>query len=251
LLYIFIEVSPAPRRSSQLLRIWVGHATVVPAGRTIALAGAVLGGILLIIDLHTVPRFYNMLRIFRPSSAMSIGTYVLMIFGFWSLVVPCAQFAGLSWLAAFGGAIASVAGWGMMTYTAALLSSTSTPLWAAAPRLLAVRFAASAMATGAAALVMVAVWSAEGMAVASPLRKIVVLALLVELGAGVFSQQIYQDRSVDQPLRAWPWGLTLLAGVQFAGAALPSRSICSPMEMRVCPLRRPSLRPGVSLAAVC
>ena len=36
------------------------------AGRVIALAGAVLGGILLIVDLHTKRRFYNMLRIFRP-----------------------------------------------------------------------------------------------------------------------------------------------------------------------------------------
>ena len=59
--------------------------TLILCGRAIALAGAILGGILLIIDLHTKHRFYNMLRIFRPTSPMSIGTYVLMSFGFWSL----------------------------------------------------------------------------------------------------------------------------------------------------------------------
>jgi hypothetical protein len=195
---------------------------VVLAGRTIALAGAVLGGILLIIDLHTKRRFYNMLRIFRPTSAMSIGTYVLMSFGFWSLLALCAQLAGWRWLAVAGGAIAGIAGWGMMTYTATLLATTSTPLWAAAPRLLAVRFAASAMATAAAALAIAAVWSADGAALAGPLRKIAVLALIVELGAGMLSQQVYHNRGVDQPLRATPWGPALLIGVRFVGAGLPT-----------------------------
>ena len=40
----------------------------------------------------------------------------------------------------------------MSTYTGALLSATSTPLWAAAPRRIAAAFGASAMASGAAAL---------------------------------------------------------------------------------------------------
>ncbi len=144
-LYIFIGglAGTAQILATAADLVGMRDSAVVPAGRIIALAGAVLGGILLIVDLHTMRRFYNMLRIFRLTSAMSIGTYVLMTFGFWSLVALCAQFAGLRWLAALGGVIASVAGWGMMTYTAALLSSTSTPLWAAAPRLLAVRFAAS------------------------------------------------------------------------------------------------------------
>jgi hypothetical protein len=195
--------------------------TVILAGRAIALAGAVLGGVLLILDLHTKQRFYNMLRIFRPTSAMSIGTYVLMSFGFWSMVALCAQLAGLRWLAVLGGVLASLAGWGMMTYTAALLAATSTPLWAAAPRLLAVRFAASAMATAAAALAMAAVASADGAAIAGPMRKIAMLALMVELGAGLFSQQLYHIRGVDQPLRSPLLGLALIIGVQFVGAALP------------------------------
>jgi protein NrfD len=194
---------------------------VILAGRSVALAGAVLGGVLLILDLHTKRRFYNMLRIFRPTSAMSIGTYVLMSFGFWSLVALCAQLAGLRWLAVLGGVLASLAGWGMMTYTAALLAATSTPLWAAAPRPLALRFAASAMATAAAALAIAAVVSADGAPIAGPVRKIAMLALIVELGAGVFSQQVYHSRGVDQPLRAAFLGLALLLGVQFAGAALP------------------------------
>jgi formate-dependent nitrite reductase membrane component NrfD len=48
-----------------------GGGTIVLVGRVIALAGAALGGILLILDLHTKRRFYNMLRIFRATSAMT------------------------------------------------------------------------------------------------------------------------------------------------------------------------------------
>jgi MFS family permease len=194
---------------------------VILAGRVIALAGMVLGGILLIADLHTWRRFYNMLRIFRPTSSMSIGTYVFMTFGFWSLVALCGQIGGWRWLALLGGVIASIAGWGMMSYTAALLAATSTPLWAAAPRLLAVRFASSAMATGAAALVIAAVWSADSVWLARPLRNIIVLALIVEFCTGVASQRVYQNRDVGHPLRASPWGPIHRVGVQLAGTLLP------------------------------
>src|SRR4029077_16758684 len=55
---------------------------VILVGRVVALPGAIFGGILLIVDLHTKRRFYNMLRIFRATSPMSIGTYMLMSFGF-------------------------------------------------------------------------------------------------------------------------------------------------------------------------
>jgi hypothetical protein len=198
-----------------------GGGTIVLVGRVIALAGAALGGILLILDLHTKRRFYNMLRIFRATSAMSIGTYILMTFGFWSLVALCGQIAGLHRLALLGGVIAGIAGWGMTTYTAALLSATSTPLWAAAPRLLAIRFASSAMAAGAAALAIVAVCSDGGLMLASSLRNIAVLALIIEFGAGVMSQRVYRNRGVDQPLRANPWGPVHLVGVQLAGTVLP------------------------------
>ena len=54
-------------------------------------AGSVVGAALLIIDLHTPTRFYNMLRIFRPTSPMSIGSYVLTSFGALSALLAAAQ----------------------------------------------------------------------------------------------------------------------------------------------------------------
>jgi formate-dependent nitrite reductase membrane component NrfD len=51
---------------------------------------------------------------------------------------------------------AAVLGAAMSTYTGALLGATSTPLWAAAPRLIPALFGSSAMASAAAALSLVA-----------------------------------------------------------------------------------------------
>lgn len=132
---------------------------VVRYGRYIAVAGAAIGAPLLIADLHTPRRFYNMLRIFRPTSAMSIGTYVLLGFGGSSALLAGAQLLrdgrgqqGEGVTSRLLQVPAALLGAAMSTYTGALLGATSTPLWAAAPRLIAALFGASAMASGAAAL---------------------------------------------------------------------------------------------------
>jgi protein NrfD len=136
-------------------------APIVRNGRCIVLGAMVLGGPLLILDLHTPQRWYNVLRIFRKTSPMSIGTWVLISFGTLSAALAAAQFAsdhGHSPGRAMQTAIkllevpAVLAGMAMSTYTGALLSATSTPLWAAAPRRIAALFGASAMASGAATL---------------------------------------------------------------------------------------------------
>src|SRR5687768_6375194 len=54
---------------------------VVSAGRYLALAGALLSPLFLIKDLHTPSRWYNMLRIARATSPMSIGSWTLALFG--------------------------------------------------------------------------------------------------------------------------------------------------------------------------
>src|SRR5437868_3475756 len=63
----------------------------VRAGRYLALAGSLVCPVLLIADLHTPRRWYNMLRIFRPTSAMSIGAWALTVFGSLSGLVAVGQ----------------------------------------------------------------------------------------------------------------------------------------------------------------
>src|SRR3978361_2341534 len=134
-------------------------AGLVRVGRYLALL-APLSAPLLVYDLHTPKRFYNMLRIAKRTSPMSIGTWILMGFSVFAGLSAAAQFVsdrapGLRWMrrvAQVADVPAAVAGAGLSTYTATLLSATSTPLWAAAPRALAVRFGASSVAAGAASL---------------------------------------------------------------------------------------------------
>jgi protein NrfD len=194
-------------------------AGVVLGGRVIALAGAILGGLLLIAELHTKWRFFNMLRIFRPTSPMSIGTYVLMSFGFWSLAALVCGFFGPHWLTLIFGGLAGIAGWFMTTYTGSLLAATSTPMWAAAPRSLAVRFASSAMATAAAALCIIAlVLDARP---AAALGNVALVALIIELIASVVALALYSANGVLGPLRKLPWGAVHLLGAQILGEAVP------------------------------
>src|SRR3546814_11725228 len=49
--------------------------------RAMATAGSAAGAVLLIIDLRSPRRWSNMLRIFRPTSPMSFGRYILTAFG--------------------------------------------------------------------------------------------------------------------------------------------------------------------------
>jgi formate-dependent nitrite reductase membrane component NrfD len=190
-------------------------APVVRNGRYIALGATILGGPLLILDLHTPQRWYNMLRIFRKTSPMSIGTWVLMSFGSLSAVLAAAQFAcdhGHSPGRAGQTAIkllqipAALAGMAMSTYTGALLSATSTPLWAAAPRRIAALFGASAMASGAAALTI-----AEGSSSASEagraLDGIALAASALELFFLLSLRRRFREQGVDGALNETGWCL--------------------------------------------
>lgn len=222
--YIFVGALAAGLQivvtAAELLGV-SGSADVSLIGRAIALGGAILGGTLLIAELHTKQRFYNMLRIFRPTSPMSIGTYVLIGFGFWSLIAFLGQLFAVARLGVVCGCLAAVTGWWMTSYTAALLSATATPLWAAVPKLLAIRFASSAMATGAAAASLIALGVATGSGLVRAFGNISALALLLELAASVAAITIRRRLGVNGPLQETPWGPIYIIGVLAFGNVTP------------------------------
>ncbi|MGQ7793171.1 NrfD/PsrC family molybdoenzyme membrane anchor subunit [Faunimonas sp. B44] len=133
---------------------------MIANARYLAAASTAAGAALLIADLRTPQRWYNMLRIFRPTSPMSIGTYILGAFGGLTGITLLGEVAGgRSGVGRVAGRAAdiaqigaAVAGAGASTYTAALLSATSTPEWSVQPRRLGLKFGLSAAASGAAAL---------------------------------------------------------------------------------------------------
>ncbi|MBV8612990.1 MAG: polysulfide reductase NrfD, partial [Acetobacteraceae bacterium] len=56
----------------------------VARGRYLSLLAPTLGAAMLVGDLHTPKRFYNMLRLFKATSPMSIGSWILVFFGVFS-----------------------------------------------------------------------------------------------------------------------------------------------------------------------
>ncbi len=105
--------------------------------------GGAIGSALLIYDLGRPVRFLNMLRVFRPTSPMSIGSWVL------ALATPLS--AGSAILPRpynrLFGVGAGLLGMPLATYTGVLLASTAVPLWNSARRSLPLLFGASSVAS--------------------------------------------------------------------------------------------------------
>lgn len=137
------------------------YAGVIRNARLLATTAATAGAGLLVVDLKTPRRWFNMLRILRPRSPMSFGTYILSGFAGMSGIAAICGFLEArggrigSWAQRLGDTLqvgAAVTGAGASTYTASLLSATSNPEWASQPRKLGRAFAASSVASAAAAL---------------------------------------------------------------------------------------------------
>ena len=136
--------------------------TLVSAGRYVALLGALASPVLLTADLKTPSRWYNMLRVFRHTSPMSIGSWTLLTFGTSSGLAALGQVGAdvFGWrparaVARLSGVPAALSGGLLAIYTGSLLSATSTPLWAVAYRWLPAMFGLSATVTASAALSLV------------------------------------------------------------------------------------------------
>lgn len=230
-------------------------ASIVRNGRYIALGATVLGGPLLIADLHTPQRWYNMLRIFRKTSPMSIGTWVLMSFGSLSAALAAAQFASdhayfpsraMQTAVKLLEVPAAMVGMAMSTYTGALLSATSTPLWAAAPRRIAALFGASAMASGAAALT-IAEQGRGAPDTGRPLGRIALVASALELFLLLSLRRRFREQGVDGALNETGWGLAYDFGVMALGAGVP---MLHHVESVIEPERAPRRALTISLAVL-
>ncbi len=194
-------------------------------GRYLSLAAPTIGSLLLIWDLHTPKRFYNMFRVAKGTSPMSIGTWILTVFSGFAMATAALQLLAdraprFTWarrLARGTQIPAAIAGAGLGTYTAALLSATSTPLWAAAPRAMAARFGSSSVAAGAAALSLL---EGSGRRRRS-LDALTLAALSAELAATVASHKTYVQRGVDGALEGH-WGQVEKVGATGLGAVLPA-----------------------------
>ncbi len=133
-----------------------GFDGLIRRARWVAAGGAALGSGLLVVDLGKPSRFANMLRVFRPTSPMSVGSWVLA--GITPLAGAAAmgsRFDGLVGAAADGAGLgAGLLGVPLAGYTAVLLSNTAVPVWQATRRSLPALFMSSGMSAAAGILGM-------------------------------------------------------------------------------------------------
>lgn len=132
-----------------------GHRDLARVARRVGLAALAPSPVLLIMDLGRPERFHHMLRVFKPTSPMSMGSWLLLAFsGAFGGAGLLRELGRLPKLAALAEAATGVLGSVMTTYTAVLFSDTAVPVWHEARRELPFVFAAGAAASaGAGAMV--------------------------------------------------------------------------------------------------
>lgn len=154
-----------------------GHEVLADRARWIAAAGVAVSPPLLISDLGRPTRFLNMLRVFKPTSVMSVGSWILAGYSsvaFGATVLRRLDRApGMLWIL---DGKAAVFGVGMTVYTGALVADTSIPVWHEARRHLPPLFAASGLAAAGAAATLT-----TPAAEAAPARRAAVLGAAAEV----------------------------------------------------------------------
>ncbi len=134
--------------------------------RLAAAAGAAGGTAALIHDLGRPERFLNMLRVFKPTSPLSVGSFILAPFGALSTAAAGSQLTGrLPRVGRLAGAGAALLGPPLTTYTAALIANTAIPAWHEAHRELPFVFGGSAAAAAGGVAAMFAPASESGPAI--------------------------------------------------------------------------------------
>lgn len=118
-------------------------------GRLAASSGAVISTVALIHDLGKPSRFLNMLRVFKVTSPLSVGSFILAPFGALSTAAAASALTGrLPRLGRLAGVGTAALGAPLATYTAALITNTAVPAWQEARREMPFVFAGSAAAAG-------------------------------------------------------------------------------------------------------
>jgi hypothetical protein len=129
-----------------------------------AIGGAVLSPILLIMDLGRPRLFLNMLRVFKHRSAMSMGAWILSLFG--ACVVPGLIALELHTHQIFTGGLdqllriaagififgSAIFGTLLATYTGVLIGATAIPAWFLHRTLLPIHFGTAGLGSAAAVL---------------------------------------------------------------------------------------------------
>jgi hypothetical protein len=203
---------------------------VASAAYPVALVLLLTDLMMLVLDLGDPLRFHHMLRVFKPSSPMSLGTWSLTVYSLpltLIVAIEAAQFIGLlpsgsialewvRWLAVVFGLVPA---FGSVAYKGVLFSTSSQPGWKDA-RWLGGWMANSALTLGSAQLLALSVLTGDARA-ADALRTVTaVLVVLNLIPTGfVFLEiretlaRIYSDQQIYRALVLTLVGGTLVPAV--------------------------------------
>lgn len=154
-----------------------GRPALATASKMVAAGGAGLSTVALIHDLGRPSRFLNMLRVFRPTSPMSMGSWILAPFASLSTASAMSHATGIfPRLGRLAGMGAAALGPAMASYTGVLIAGNAVPSWHEAYRELPFMFIGSG-AAAAGGIAMAAVPTDQ----AGPARRMMIGGAAVEL----------------------------------------------------------------------
>ncbi|WP_219416967.1 NrfD/PsrC family molybdoenzyme membrane anchor subunit [Pseudonocardia nigra] len=157
-----------------------GRPALRRGARLVAAGGAMAGTVALVHDLGRPSRFLNMLRVFKPTSPLSVGSWILAPYAGLASAAAASEVTGiaprLGRLAGFG---AALFGPPLAGYTAVLLSDTAVPAWHEARDEMPLLFVSSAAAAGAGAGLVLATTGEN-----PPVARLGAVAAGIELAAG-------------------------------------------------------------------
>lgn len=174
-----------------------------------ALACMIVAPVLLIADLGVPSRFYNMLRVFKPTSPMNLGTWIVTAFAGALGASTAAEILGWNRTSRALEVAAALLGPPLTVYTAVLLADTATPVWHESYETLPFVFAASGVAAA----------GAIGCAFAPPAETRFARTLMVAGALALpVTGQVMEHRL--GPLLSEPYRIGVAGGYTRASAAL-------------------------------
>jgi len=154
-----------------------GNRRLARQSRFVGLTALGASTVFLVKDLGRPERFANMLRVFKPTSPMSVGSWLLTAAGSAAGAGAASDVLGIApKLGALADVVAGGLGPAVATYTAALVADTANPAWHEARRELPFVFAGSAAAGAAGLVVALAPPEAAG-----PARRLLAAGAAMEL----------------------------------------------------------------------
>ncbi|MGD9990648.1 NrfD/PsrC family molybdoenzyme membrane anchor subunit [Pseudonocardia sp.] len=201
-----------------------GRSSLRRTGRLAAAVGASASVGFLVHDLGRPERFLNMLRVLKPTSPLSVGSWILAPFGTLAGATAASELTGIApGLGRIAGVGAGVLGPAMTTYTAVLLADTAVPAWHDAHRELPFLFAGSALAAGGATALLARD--------AGPARRVAVAGAALELAATTvverrdrFSAKAFRTGRAGSVLRAARVATAVGGAAAIAGGLVGGRA---------------------------